>query len=100
LETYGEHIITQKTCERWFQRFKTGEFDVKDKARPGQPKKVEDADLQALFDEDSSQTLKQLSSALLNLPLPKSNRNGKGPEEREMCTISFLTMLDSICKKV
>ena len=52
VEAYGEHALTQKTCERWFKRFKSGDFDIKDKERPGQPKKFEDADLQALLDED------------------------------------------------
>lgn len=64
VEAYGEHALTQKTCERWFKRFKSGDFDIKDKERPGQPKKFENADLQALLDKDSTQTLKQLAKAL------------------------------------
>ena len=53
--------LTQKTCEQWFKRFKSGDFDVKDNERPGQPKKFKDADLQALLDEDSTQTLKPIT---------------------------------------
>jgi len=30
-EALGEHAPSQKTCERWFQRFKIGDFDVADK---------------------------------------------------------------------
>ncbi|KYM78158.1 Ubiquitin-conjugating enzyme E2 C [Atta colombica] len=30
-EAYGEHAPAQKTCERWFQRFKIRDFDVADK---------------------------------------------------------------------
>ncbi|XP_070271023.1 bromodomain-containing protein 8 isoform X5 [Myotis yumanensis] len=41
-EAYGEHAPSQGTCERWFKRFKRDDFDVKDKERPGQPKKFED----------------------------------------------------------
>ena len=66
VEAYGVHIPVQKnTCKRWFRRFKSGDFDVKDKERPGQPKKLERADLQALLDEDSTQTLKQWAEALI-----------------------------------
>jgi len=29
-EAYGELAPSQKPCERWFQRFKIGDFDVAD----------------------------------------------------------------------
>ena len=41
-----------------------GDFDTKDKERPGRPKTIEDADLQALLDEDDTQTQDQLGEAL------------------------------------
>ena len=40
----------------WFQKFKNGEFDIKDKERNGWPKVYEDAELEALLDEDSCRT--------------------------------------------
>ena len=30
-ETYGEHALSQETCEHWFKRFKSDDFNVKDK---------------------------------------------------------------------
>lgn len=63
-ETYGEHSPAIKTCETWFRRFKSGDYDVSDRAKPGGPKKYEDADLQALLDEDPNQTQKQLAEVL------------------------------------
>ena len=42
----------------------SGDFDLKDKERPGQPNKIEDEDLDALLDEDGCQTIKQLSDTL------------------------------------
>jgi len=47
-----------------YRRFKSGNFDLKDKQRLGQPKKFEDAELQALLNENSAQTLEELSKAL------------------------------------
>ena len=35
------------------------DFDVNDKERPGQPKKFENGELEALLQEDSCQTLKE-----------------------------------------
>ena len=28
--TYGEAAISERTCHKWFQRFKNGNFDVED----------------------------------------------------------------------
>jgi len=56
LETYGDYTPSIKTCEYWFRRFKSGNFDTEDKERPDQPKKFEDKDLEALLDEDPCQT--------------------------------------------
>jgi len=35
--------------EYWFRLFKSGDFNLKDKERLGQPKKFEDAELQAKY---------------------------------------------------
>jgi len=44
-EAYDEHAPSQKTCERWFQRFKIGDFDVVDKEFGKPSKKYEDVEL-------------------------------------------------------
>jgi len=48
----------------WFQRFKDGDFSVEDKSRSGQPKKFEDKELEALLEEDLSQTQEELAESL------------------------------------
>jgi len=62
VEAYGNFVPSERTCQKWFQRFKSGDFDVNDKQRSGQPKKFEDIELQALLDENSAQTLQELSA--------------------------------------
>lgn len=64
VDAYGEHALSQSQCEKWFVRFKSGDFDTEDKARPGQPKKFEDDELKALINEDSTQTQEELAKAL------------------------------------
>lgn len=64
VEAYSVHAPTQSTCERWFVRFRNGDFDLEDKERPGQPKKFEDEELQALLDENSCRTQKELALVL------------------------------------
>ena len=41
------------------QKFKNGEFDIQDKKRSGRPKVYEDAELEALLDQDSCQMQKE-----------------------------------------
>lgn len=64
IETYGEHAISQKTCENRFARFKSGKFDVADKERENRPKLFEDTELQALLDEDCTQSQQMLAEQL------------------------------------
>jgi len=45
-------------------RFKSGDFNLKDKERSSQSKMFEDAELQALLDENSARKLKELAEAL------------------------------------
>ena len=71
-EAYGEHAPSQKTYERWFQRFKIRDFDVANKEHGKPPKKYEDVELQALLDEDDSQ--KQLAEQLSVSQKAVSNR--------------------------
>ena len=73
-EAYGEYAPSQDTCERWFRRFHGGDFDVADKDH-GKPRKgFEDVELQALLDEDDSQTQNQLAEQLSVTQQAVSNR--------------------------
>ncbi|EGI67318.1 Mariner Mos1 transposase [Acromyrmex echinatior] len=58
-EIYGESVPSETVCRDWFRRFKSGDCNVHDKQRTGQPKKFEDEQLQALLEENPAQTLKE-----------------------------------------
>ncbi|CAH2108047.1 unnamed protein product [Euphydryas editha] len=64
VEAYNEDALSERTCREWFQKFNNGDFDVKDKDRSGRPKIYEDAELEKLLEEDSSQTQKELALTL------------------------------------
>ena len=51
-ETYGEAALSERSCREWFQKFKNGEFDIKHKECSGRLKVYEDAELEALLDQD------------------------------------------------
>ena len=50
--TYGEAAISERTCREWFQRFKNGDFDI-ETGIGGREKVFEDAELEALLEQDS-----------------------------------------------
>lgn len=63
-EVYGEYALSARTCQKWFTRFKSGEFDLEDHERPGQPKKFKDDELETLLDKDSCKTQGELAESL------------------------------------
>lgn len=63
-ETYPDYKIDVRMCQRWFARFKSGDFVTEDKERPGPVKKFEDVELETLIDQDPSQTQEELAAAL------------------------------------
>ncbi|GFX49440.1 mariner Mos1 transposase [Trichonephila clavipes] len=62
--TYGEAAISERTCREWFQRFMNCDFEVEDQHGGGREKVFEDAELEALLDQDSCQTQQELSGSL------------------------------------
>ena len=64
VEVYGEHALAERTCQKWFIRFKSGDFVLEDEELPGQPKKFEDEELEALLDENCCQTQEKLAESL------------------------------------
>ena len=61
---YGKHALAERTCQKWFARFKSADFGLEDEEHPGQPKKVEDEELEALLDEDCCQIQEELAESL------------------------------------
>ena len=63
VEVYGEYALAERTCQKWFARFKSGDFDLENEERPERPKKFEDEELEALLDEDCCQTQEELAES-------------------------------------
>ena len=64
VEVYGEHALAERTCQKWFAQFKSGDFGLKDEERPGQPNNFEDEELEALLHEDFRRTREELAESL------------------------------------
>jgi len=68
VEVYDDNTLSETTCRDWFRRFNDDNFDLNDKKRENRPRKVEDCQcrlsLQALLDEDDTQSQKMLAEQL------------------------------------
>ncbi|GFS98986.1 hypothetical protein TNCV_3896651 [Trichonephila clavipes] len=60
VEAYGANAPSYAQCYRWFEKFQNGHFDVRNEECGRPAKKFEDAELQALLDEDDGQTRKNI----------------------------------------
>jgi len=54
--TNTSETISKRICYEWFQRFKNSDFDIEDRHGGEREKVFKDAELEALFHEDSCQT--------------------------------------------
>ena len=58
---YGEGVIGESTAQKWFARFKKGDFEVKDLPRSGRPPEFDVERLAVLLKEDGHQTSRELA---------------------------------------
>ncbi|UYV68105.1 hypothetical protein LAZ67_5003070, partial [Cordylochernes scorpioides] len=63
-EVHGDHALSKSQCYRWFKKFQSGDFELDNEPRGKPHQKFEDADQQALLDEDSTQTQEKLAKQL------------------------------------
>lgn len=64
-DVYGDQVPSEKTCKKWFNRFKKGNFDLNDEKRSGRKKKFEDAELLMLLNNKKiKQSQRELSDML------------------------------------
>ncbi|GFV10661.1 mariner Mos1 transposase [Trichonephila clavipes] len=56
VQTYGDNALSRAQCYRCLETFQNGDFNVRNEERGRPAKKIKDAELRALLDEDDSQT--------------------------------------------
>jgi len=54
-----ERTLSHTTCERWYQKFRQGDFTLEDEPRAGRPRKIETDELRAPLDMNSAQSEKE-----------------------------------------
>ena len=63
-KVYGSGVLTARTVQNWFARFRNGKFTLEDDYRSGRPVELETDELEALLEEDPSQSTRELGNRL------------------------------------
>ena len=58
---YGKGAITERTAQKWFSRFKKGNFDLTDSARSGRPDRFGEELLHKLLEEGPAKSYRELA---------------------------------------
>ena len=60
---YGEDVLTERQCQNWFAKFRSGNFDIEDAPRSGRPVEAEDT-IKALIDANWRITTREIAERL------------------------------------
>ena len=66
---YGEEVLKDRQCRNWFNKFRSGEFSLKEEQRSGQPNEVDDNQIKAIIKSDHHVTVREIVKML---KIPKS----------------------------
>lgn len=60
-KAFGENAVSQVTCQRWFQRFRSGDESFEEEQREGRPSEVDEEALKSCVEADPRQSLRELA---------------------------------------
>lgn len=63
-EVYGVDCLTERTCQNWFKKFRSGNFSLKDDQRSGRSSGVDDDQMKAIIESDRHITVREIADRL------------------------------------
>jgi histone-lysine N-methyltransferase SETMAR len=63
-KVWDQGSVNESTVQRWFKKFRNGEFDLGDKKGRGRPSEIDDDKLRALVEADPRTTVRELADEL------------------------------------
>ena len=61
---YSEEALKDRQCRNWFQKFRSGDFSLKDEQRPGRPNEVDDDQIKVIIESDRHVTVREIEEML------------------------------------
>jgi [histone H3]-lysine36 N-dimethyltransferase SETMAR len=63
-KVFGEDAVCDRTCRRWFEKFKLGDFDISDESRSGRPFLVDNAQVMEIIEQNPFSTTADIAEIL------------------------------------
>ena len=63
-DVYGEKSLTERQCQNWFARFRSGDFGLKDAPPSGRPTEVDDDKIKAMIEINRRSTTREIAEKL------------------------------------
>ena len=63
-DVYGEKSLTERQCQNWFARVRSGDFDLKDAPRSGRPTEVDHDKIKAMIENNRRSTIRDIAEKL------------------------------------
>ena len=60
-DVYSEKSLTERQCQNWFARFRSGDFHLKDAPRSGRPTEVVDDKIKAMTENNRRTTTREIA---------------------------------------
>jgi len=57
-KVYGDDALKERQCQNWFNKFRAGDFDLKDAPRSGRPTEVDDDKMEEFIKSNPRYTQK------------------------------------------
>ena len=61
---YGECAVTDQTCQKWFAKFRAGDFSPDDVPRLGRPLEVDSNQIETLIESNQRHTTQEVADIL------------------------------------
>ncbi|XP_014488991.1 PREDICTED: histone-lysine N-methyltransferase SETMAR-like [Dinoponera quadriceps] len=68
-DVYGEEALKERQCRNWFDKFRSGDFSLKDEQRSGRPLQADDDQIKAIIELDRHISEREIGE---KLKIPKS----------------------------
>jgi len=63
-DVYGDEALKERQCRNWFDKFRSGDFSIKDDQRSGRPTEVDDDQIKAIIESDRHIPVREIAERL------------------------------------
>lgn len=58
---YGENAVNSRTCQKWFAKFRSGDFSLEDTSRVGRPVEIDTDEIKTLIRSNQRYTTREIA---------------------------------------